>query len=1096
MTAAGIPDAAERDRALDPARSFIVQAPAGSGKTELLIQRTLRLLATVESPEEIVAITFTRKAAGEMRTRVLRALDAARRGTAPEGPHEARTLELAQAVARQDDHHGWRIAENPARLRIQTIDALCASLARQMPILSQFGASPETVEDADELYLEAARATLEEVESRNDVAVDVAHLLTHLDNDVARVEQLLSGMLRRRDHWIRHLRRLDRSALEAALAGVRDAALERARALVPNTLRGELAAIGEYAFANSGRARFVDDIDSWTALADVLLTKEDDWRARLTKTEGFPAGKPGEPWKIRATTLLKALGDSFREALGDMRRLPPAIYSEAQWEALAAIGNLLPHALAQFKVVCQARGQVDFTEVAQAALRALGEDEAPTDLALALDYRIRHLLVDEFQDTSITQYELIAKLTAGWEPGDGRTLFVVGDPMQSIYRFREAEVGEFLRAWENARIGSVALTPVRLTANFRSQAGIVAWVNATFAQVMPGREDVAAGAVRYAASAPVHAALPGEPVEIHPFFDGDDAGEAARVVDLVGRVREAEPEASIAVLVRNRGQLREIVPQLRAAGLRFRAIEIEPLGARPVVQDLLALTRAVAHPADRLAWLAVLRAPWCGLTLADLAALAEGDDARIVPELMYDDARLARLTDDGRARLVRVRAVLDASAANRLRGRLRDRVEGDWLALGGPACVADATDLEDAGIYLDALEAAEDAGALRDLAAFEVRVAELWALPDVHAREHDVQIMTIHKAKGLEFDHVIVPGLGRAPRADEKRLFLWMERPARAGDEAQLLVAPIEEAGADSDAIYAWLGRLDAERAGHEAGRLLYVAATRARRRLHLLGVAALDGRSGAPRAPGAHTLLAKLWPAVEARFAAAAQGAGRVDDRVAGALASFDPSLRRLASGWTLALPPASAVWRPPDDEARQQDEIEFSWVGETARHVGSVVHRWLQRIADDALAGWDAARIERLRPVVQAELAARDVRASERAHAVERALTALARAIADPRGQWVLGPHPEAATEYRITGRVAGTVRRMAIDRLFRDASGARWVVDYKTSQHQGADVEAFLERERERYAAQLAHYARALGDVDRLGLYFPLLAGWRET
>ena len=159
-------------------------------------------------------------------------------------------------------------------------------------------------------------------------------------------------------------------------------------------------------------------------------------------------------------------------------------------------------------------------------------------------------------------------------------------------------------------------------------------------------------------------------------------------------------------------------------------------------------------------------------------------------------------------------------------------------------------------------------------------------------------------------------------------------------------------------------------------------------------------------------------------------------------------------------------------------------------------MVHRWLQRIADDALAGWDAARIERLRPVVQAELAARDVRASERAHAVERALTALARAIADPRGQWVLGPHPEAATEYRITGRVAGTVRRMAIDRLFRDASGARWVVDYKTSQHQGADVEAFLERERERYAAQLAHYARALGDVDRLGLYFPLLAGWRET
>jgi ATP-dependent exoDNAse (exonuclease V) beta subunit len=158
-------------------------------------------------------------------------------------------------------------------------------------------------------------------------------------------------------------------------------------------------------------------------------------------------------------------------------------------------------------------------------------------------------------------------------------------------------------------------------------------------------------------------------------------------------------------------------------------------------------------------------------------------------------------------------------------------------------------------------------------------------------------------------------------------------------------------------------------------------------------------------------------------------------------------------------------------------------------------VVHRWLQRIADDALAGWDEARIERLRPTVQAALAARDVRASERADAVERVLTALSRAISDPRGRWVLGPHPEAATEYRITGRIDGAIRRLAIDRLFRDESGARWVVDYKTSQHQGADVDAFLERERERYAAQLARYARALGDVDRLGLYFPLLAGWRE-
>ena len=179
--------------------------------------------------------------------------------------------------------------------------------------------------------------------------------------------------------------------------------------------------------------------------------------------------------------------------------------------------------------------------MAQAALRALGEDDAPTDLALALDYRVQHLLVDEFQDTSITQYELIEKLTAGWQPGDGRTLFAVGDPMQSIYRFREAEVGEFLRTWTSRRIGGVALEPVRLSANFRSQAGIVDWINAVFAPMMPAHEDAAAGAVPYAPSAAVHPSLPGSAVEVHPFFDGDDEGEATRVVELVAHVRRDAP---------------------------------------------------------------------------------------------------------------------------------------------------------------------------------------------------------------------------------------------------------------------------------------------------------------------------------------------------------------------------------------------------------------------------------------------------------------------------------------------------------------------------------------------------------------------------
>src|SRR2546423_11238143 len=161
-----IADAKAREAALDPRRSFIVQAPAGSGKTELLVQRYIRLLAAVEKPEEILAITFTIKAAAEMRKRVLEKITNAR-----------------------DIAH---------RLRIQTIDAFCASLVRQMPVTSRFGAQPGVVEDASKHYRDAARRTIAEFTPQ------VGTLLLHLDNNAEVATDLIASMLARRDQWLRH----------------------------------------------------------------------------------------------------------------------------------------------------------------------------------------------------------------------------------------------------------------------------------------------------------------------------------------------------------------------------------------------------------------------------------------------------------------------------------------------------------------------------------------------------------------------------------------------------------------------------------------------------------------------------------------------------------------------------------------------------------------------------------------------------------------------------------------------------------------------------------------------------------------------------
>jgi ATP-dependent helicase/nuclease subunit A len=1098
---ATVPDIKERQDALDPQRSFIVQAPAGSGKTELLIQRYLLLLARVDHAEEIIAVTFTKKAAGEMRERVLQALADAQAGKTPASEHERLTLELAAAALRRDQAAGWHLADNPAQLRIQTIDALCAGLTRQMPLLSRFGAQPETVEDASGLYLEAAHATIAMVNSDGPLATDVETMLAHLDNDVARAGELLADMLARRDQWLRQVHGLERNPLESALQQVRVAAVQRLRAAIPPQLHTEIRALADYVFANLGQGTFADDVESWMALAFVFLTEEERWRQRLTRNEGFPAGKPAQPWKERAQSLFAALEASaaVRPALAAMRSLPPPRYSDSQWQLLGAILRLLPQAVAQLKLVFQARRQVDFTEVAQGASHALGTEAAPTDLTFALDYRIRHLLIDEFQDTSISQSELVAKLTLGWSPDDGRTLFAVGDPMQSIYRFREAEVGLFLRARKEG-IAGVDLYPVALSANFRSQSGIVEWVNAAFASVMPAAENITSGAVPYTASVATRSALPGEAVTVHPLIGDAEVEEAQRVAQIIRDARAADPAAKVAILVRTRVHLREIVPALKTAGLRFRAIDIEPLGQRPVIQDLLALTRALAHPADRVAWLAVLRAPWCGLTLADLHVLAAADAHKTLWSAMQDEKCVAQLSADGRVRLARARAALASSLEQRARGPLREHLAGAWYALGGPACVEQETDLEDAETYFRYLDKHEDSGALPDRAGFEAGLDQLYALPDLDA-DDSLQIMTIHKAKGLEFDVVIVPGLARSPRRDDKKLFLWTEQPDADGSN-ELLLAPINAAGEAGDPIYEWIERFNNEKQSLEDGRLLYVAATRAKRHLHLLGsVAVATEEDGASRVkpPPSQSLLGKLWPVVAPIYEAALRDAPPQLPATAMAAPAIDQNLRRLPLAWARPAAPAGVDWAAPQDSARMQDDLEFSWAGETARHVGSVVHRWLQRISEDGVVKWDTARITGLEPAIRHALAAQGVGEHDIAAAAARARQALINCVEDVRGRWVLDTHDEGRSELRLSGITDGRPTRVVIDRTFVDADGARWIIDYKTSVHEGGDTAAFLDNERERYRGQLERYAallRAGGAKHiRIGLYFPLLGGWRE-
>jgi ATP-dependent exoDNAse (exonuclease V) beta subunit len=431
---------------------------------------------------------------------------------------------------------------------------------------------------------------------------------------------------------------------------------------------------------------------------------------------------------------------------------------------------------------------------------------------------------------------------------------------------------------------------------------------------------------------------------------------------------------------------------------------------------------------------------------------------------------------------------------------LRRWVERTWLSLGGPAAVAEVRGIEDAQAFFERLEEVERRGPLPAGGALDAAFDELYATTDPTAPE-TLQLMTIHKAKGLEFDVVILPAIGRSREGSTQPLLRWLEIP-RVGGDTGLLLAPIERAGSEGDALYDYLTLREAEREAFERARLLYVATTRAGEHLHLFGHVRIKRQDGVETLgePDSQSLLALLWPSVRAEFARAfderrieADGSGRLLQRRPVAITRLDES-------WRLPQPPPS-VNAPHGIGLPEREPVrpEFEWAGETRRQIGTVVHAELERwVRSPNLP--TAQAIEARRPRFRRRLETLGVPAEH----VDAALAVIVRALlntsTDARGRWIFDPaHHEGHSEHALTGVIDGEVVQAVVDRTFVDAAGTRWIIDFKTGSHEGGAVDEFLDREIERYRVQLTRYARIARELSpdpvRVGLYFPLLSGWRE-
>lgn len=1120
-------DQAVRDQALRSRESFHLEAPAGSGKTSVLLARFLTLLAQVDAPEELLALTFTRKAAGELRTRVM---DLIWRQTelGPEAqPWERRLQELADQVQRHYHRKKVPLSEvlAPERLPIMTFHSFCAQLLKAAPQEAGVPLDFTLLEERDAEWLkqealEELRRRLAARASQDPVRLALVRRLVRLNNDWPRLAGELRSLLGRRDSLEEFLK-LARASLKPEAYGALLA--ERLQMLLQPALKG-LAT--EFAASQLGEQwpRFWKelkapgsplgaalpakipgdtpaDLPRWQDLAQALLTKPGELRKSFSPTYGFPADFKKTAWP----EVIQALPAAVVRGLKFCRELSLSAVRPEEVAALQDLVILLGEASAIYEELCAPKGVLDFIALEQAALRLL-QGEAPSDLLLRLDWRLKHLLVDEFQDTSLNQMTLLCRLLAGWEAGGGRTLMVVGDPKQSIYGWRQAKVRLFQESRQGLPCspdGPFPLNGLLLTTNFRATRTLIAWANQVFGDTVMASPEGPEG-VGFHAADPRPGAPAGEAPHLALFTGEDDqAARRAEARWLARQVAQAaaqlKREETVGILLFARTHLPVYLQAFKEAGLPVKVREGLKLTDSRVVAHLHNLTRALVRPADELAWAAVLRGPWAGQPLEIVAQVAKRLE-NLWPEKLRRFAaqpgcppQLALLA----ATLLTAQEEVGRRPLGEILGRWLDE-SNSWTGLAaaeGPPGVANARS------YLDLLAEAEAALPEATFCKADFNLAAAFQPPDPRALESPVEVLTVHGAKGLEFEVVFLPYLDWQPLEKDRNRpapFL-LEEIDGAGRHGLALARPYLQEKQGS--LYLLLRNLKERRILAEARRVFYVAVTRARRQLFLSGVVKKNKPwSEAP--PGESPLrwlwqhypqaqlvpgVPQVWPEPEIR-------AELLVDAEVPALRAEERQTLTFPQPWEFRLEAEPYGLEFPSQLAAEAREAGAftgaAEAAETARLRGEVVHALFETLSQGRELPPSAAS-------VAAALRQGGLAPAAAARLAPEILAEVEACRQDPFLSRLLAPDlPEALSEWFLEDQPAsGTIRRGKIDRLAFDGE-LWWLLDYKTSRPAGGENwEDFIARETEKYRPQLEAYremaAKARGisppEVIRVALYF---------
>jgi ATP-dependent helicase/nuclease subunit A len=828
-------DQGARDFAVDPRNNVVLEASAGTGKTSVLVTRYVNLLKAGVDPSHILAITFTRKAAAEMRERIVH--------------------DLRDAAARSEfDKARWvELRDRVGEIAISTIDAFCLSLLREFPLEADLDPGFDMADETevprlvDDALDRAMRIFAGLAKQDPDVAVVLAQL------GVARTRDGLAALLERRlVAWDA----LDRFLAKGPSDLTAEIVCRRAATALQDTLRAVPGGLAQFlADGPVQHPRYQMLMRALEGLARIDGAADAQIRGVLDRVAAHFLTADGVPRKNGAIHPYKTDRDypsaeASRRHRGAVAQIAPHIervvftFSRDLNVVLArGIRRMFAIALAQYREALEERSVLDFSDVLQRALTLLRQMDEFSLSRFRLESRYHHVLVDEFQDTSRAQWELVSLLVQTWREGLGLaaspSIFIVGDRKQSIYRFRDADVAVLREAGRHIDALRPGATSRRsISRSFRALPELLAFVNELFtdmSQPATRPDDFTYGdsdrfpvdATRDRLRGPVLGISVAEDAVLCAAAVADEItrvlGEETVRDRKTGVPRAARP-GDIAILFRSRASHREFEHELEVRGIPSYVYKGLGFFDADETKDLTALMRYLADPSSDLRASAFLRSRFVRLSDPGLAALSPGAAAAVTGARLPD--AFARLDDEDR----------------RVLTHLRDRV-ASWLARVDRVPPAELIEqLLPETAYAFELRGARRQQAWENLKKMRGLVRRIQnrgyaTLPRIADHIDSltagdesnavlealdaVNLMTVHAAKGLEFPVVFVVNLAKGASGPPRPVRVTVDGET---GEASVSVGPFVS---ETD-------EAEREREKQETRRLLYVAATRARDRLYL----------------------------------------------------------------------------------------------------------------------------------------------------------------------------------------------------------------------------------------------------------------------